>query len=173
MSTPASTPSETSEPHTKNLYKNLHTTAFAFIESLGYSAHSPAPTHMNIPLILSLRTNTYTHSFGHNYFISTAPPLQGTYTLDEFIAHLTRTTSMLESWQSEVRDICVDEAKRMVVARAGFWMKVKGEEAVENDLVWWLWMDGEGRKVERSIEFLDGVATKKLKKLMDGVAERS
>lgn len=58
----------------------------------------------------------------------------------------------------------------MVVARATYWMKVYGQtEAVENDLVWWLWMDADGKKVERSVEFIDAGAGKVVKEMIDEV----
>jgi hypothetical protein len=165
-STGASTP-----PIPSTLYTTRQKTATKFITSLSYSPTSPAP-YLNIPLILSLRTHNYTHTFGHNYFVSTAPPLQGTHDLDGFIAHITRMTALLESWDSEIRDLCVDEAARSVVVRVGYWMKVKGEEKVENDLIWWVWMDEEGRKVVRSVEFVDAAAGGEIKRGMERVRER-
>ena len=77
-------------------------------------------------------------------------------------------SSRLESWRAEVREVCVDEAKRVVVARTGYFMKARGQQsAVENDLVWWIWMDERGEKVERSMEFVDPKATEELRRLME------
>lgn len=76
---------------------------------------------------------------------------------------------MLESWDTTVTDVCVDEARRSVVVRARYGMRVKGAEVeVQNDIVWWLWMaEDEGVvKVERSVEFVDGVASGRLKEVM-------
>jgi hypothetical protein len=141
------------------LYKTLHTTALSFIHSLDQHL---TPTLLNIPKIRALRTSNYTHNWGHNYHVSTSPHLQGTKDLNEFIAHMQSMLPLLESWNTEVNDVVVDEAKEMVVVRASYWMKVRGQEEVENDLVWWLWMEGGGERVEKAVEFLDGEATRRI-----------
>lgn len=73
---------------------------------------------------------------------------------------------LLESWHTDVSDVVVDEAKKMVIVRASYWMKIKGEAHVENDLIWWLCMDESGEKVKRGIEFLDAEATGRIAELM-------
>ncbi|KAF1960617.1 hypothetical protein CC80DRAFT_589999 [Byssothecium circinans] len=157
-------------PTSSALYKTLHATALAFLNSLA-SPSSASPSSSPLPTLL---TPSYTHSFAPTYFISQTPHLQGPFNLAAFLTHLATMTARLESWKHEVRDICVDEVKRMVVVRASYFMKVRGEEAevVENDLVWWLWMDGEGGRVSRSVEVLDAVASGRLSDLMDGAGAK-
>jgi ketosteroid isomerase-like protein len=158
MSNPLSPP-----PSASPTYTSLNATALAFI-----SAHSLDPTlpsHMNFPVLESLCAPEFIHSWGHNYAVSRSPRLQGTFSFEDFKKHLETMIPALESFDATVTDIVVDEVRRKVVLRVSFGMKIKGEEAVENDLVWVLEMDGEGR-IARSTEFVDGIAAAKLKELM-------
>jgi hypothetical protein len=146
-------------PASSQIYRLLHATALAFIHSLDeYDGSSDA----DITKIRAVRTQDYTHSWGHNYFVSTKPPMQGAIDLDGFLAHMRKMLPRLESVHTCVGDVAVDEANKMVVVRASYWMKVNGHEAVENDLIWWLWMDENGEKVKRSVELLDAEATKRI-----------
>jgi hypothetical protein len=88
--------------------------------------------------------------------------MQGVLDLDGFLAHMRKMLPRLDSVHTYVSDVAVDEARRMVVVRASYWMKVKGNEAVENDLVWLLWMDESGNRVKSSVELLDAEATKRI-----------
>lgn len=75
----------------------------------------------------------------------------------------------LESWETTVTEVTVDEVKKRVVLRVSFWMVPKGtKEVVENDLLWKLEMDEGGKKVQRSTEFIDGIAAGRLKEIMMG-----
>jgi ketosteroid isomerase-like protein len=107
----------------------------------------------------------FAHTWGHNYAVSQSARLQGTLSFARFAAHLQSMLPHLESWDNEVTDVTVDEARRRVVLRVSFWMKVQGEESVENDLVWAVEVDEVG-KVRRSEEFVDAVAAGRLKELM-------
>ena len=75
----------------------------------------------------------------------------------------------LQSWETTVTDVLVDEVKRKVMLRVSFWMVPKGKgEGVENDLLWVLELaeEGGGWKVRRSTEFIDGMAAGRLKEIM-------
>ncbi|KAF2242376.1 hypothetical protein BU26DRAFT_524507 [Trematosphaeria pertusa] len=149
------------------LSTSLHATALEFLHSC--DCDPSQPTRLNHARIHAIRAPGYTHTFGPSYFVSVTPPLQGTLSTDGFIAHMERMLPMLESWDTTVTDVCVDEARRSVVVRARYGMRVKGAEVeVQNDIVWWLWMaEDEGVvKVERSVEFVDGVASGRLKEVM-------
>jgi len=92
--------------------------------------------------------------------------------LERYIAHLNTMLPRLESWDTRITDIAVDEMKRVCVVRGSYFIEVKGVgKAVENDIVWWLWMDGEGKLVERGMEFVDGVATGRIRELIRGMGE--
>lgn len=76
----------------------------------------------------------------------------------------------LENWETQVRDVVVDEARGVVVLRVGFAMRVKGaeeEETVENELMWVLKMEKwEGNmRVRRSTEFVDVAAVGRIAEL--------
>jgi ketosteroid isomerase-like protein len=120
---------------------------------------------MNFPLLESLCAPSFAHSWGHNYAVSLSPRLQGIFSFEEFKTHLEMMIPALESFDATVTDIVVDEVKRKVVLRVSFGMKIRGENVVENDLVWMLEMDEEGR-ILKSTEFVDGIAAGKLKELM-------
>jgi ketosteroid isomerase-like protein len=145
-------------------YTSLHTTALAFI-----SAQSQDPTHpsrMNFTRISALCAPDFQHSWGHNYAVAQNPRIQGTLSFELFVAHLESMLPALESWDAVVTDVTVDEVQRKVVLRVSFGMVVKGSgEVVENDLMWVLEMDEEGR-VWRSREFVDGSAAGRMKELM-------
>jgi hypothetical protein len=146
-------------------YTQLHATALAFIDA---QAQDPTqPLGMNFARIEALCTSDFEHSWGHNYSISLSPRLQGTLSFSQFTKHFEIMLPNLESYEITVTDVTVDEVMRKVVLRISFWMHAKGtEEKVENDLMWVVEMDEEGKKVRRSREFIDGVAAGRLKELM-------
>lgn len=62
----------------------------------------------------------------------------------------------------------VDETRMMAVVRGSYWMRVTGaEEVVENDTLWVLVMEGDGGRVRRSVEFMDGVSMGRARVLME------
>jgi ketosteroid isomerase-like protein len=149
-------------------YEVLRGTALAFISSLSLMPNTTTTDEVRFDMakIRAVRAPNYTHSFGHNYFVSQSPPLQGTSDLDGFMTRVASMTLKLESETNQVLAVAVDEEQRSAVARVAYQMKAPGQEPVENDLVWWLWMDAEGKKVEKSMEFVDPVATKELQARM-------
>ncbi|KAL6711011.1 hypothetical protein ACN47E_006886 [Coniothyrium glycines] len=168
-------------------YTALHTTALSFLAAQSYT---PAPPHMDLPLLRALCSPSFTHSFGHNFAVRQVPALQGVFSLDGFVAHLQGMLARLERWDVEVRAVVVDEVQGTVVCRVGYWMVAKsgegpgkgrgsrdvsvdsGEEerGVENDVVWVLEMAAGGAqgemKVKRSVEFVDAVAAGRLREVM-------
>ncbi|ORY11330.1 hypothetical protein BCR34DRAFT_601434 [Clohesyomyces aquaticus] len=163
-------PAPTHPPTATPLYKTLHTTALTFVTSL--SLHPTSPTRISTPLIRAIRTPTFRHVFGHNFFVSLSP-FSASLDTDGFIAHVSHIVPALQSWEIEVTGLVVDEVKREVVCRCSYWMGVKGGEGgkattVENDLVWWLSMcgDGDEMKVDRAVEFVDSEAGKRIMELV-------
>jgi hypothetical protein len=82
----------------------------------------------------------------------------------------------LESWKADITDVLVDTEKMKVMLRISFWMQAKGvgkADAVENDLLWVLEMEGVGSGgvgIKRSVEFVDGAAAGRLREVMMAVA---
>lgn len=153
--------------NTSTLYNALHAAAIELVRSQDQDLTQS--TRISIQRVRAIRGDNFTHTFGHNYFISTKPPFLGSLDLDCFIAHLNTMLPQLESWDTYITDVVVDEARKMCVVRASYYMKAKGaeeDEVVENDLVWWLWMSEDGTKVKRSMEFVDGVASARLGEMM-------
>jgi ketosteroid isomerase-like protein len=149
-------------------YTALHVSALTFISA--QAQNDNYPSRMAFDLHKDLIAPDFQHSWGHNYGVSKDPRLQGALSFDQFKAHLASMVPHLESWHPTVTDVVVDEMKRKVVLRISFGMVVKGEDVgVENDLVWVVEMDGEG-KVRRSVEFVDGVAAGRLKEIIMGRA---
>ncbi|KAK7181220.1 hypothetical protein PSPO01_12697 [Paraphaeosphaeria sporulosa] len=149
-------------------YDLLRGTALAFITSLSLMPNTTTLDELRFDMakIRAARAPNYTHTFGHNYFVSQTPPMKGTSDLEGFMMRVASMTLKLESETNEVKALAVDEVQGSVVARVSYQMKAPGQEPVENDLVWWLWMDAQGTKVERSMEFVDPVATQELQKRM-------
>jgi hypothetical protein len=155
------------------LYSTLHDIAIHFVHS---SALDPRKmTRIDESRIRAIRSSSgFTHSWGHSYAASLSPALSKPLDVEGFINHLKIMTPKLESWDTDVRDVMVDEARMKVVVRASYWMQPKGvekEERVENDIVWFLdLVEEEGVvKVKNSVEFVDGVAAGRLRELMMGV----
>jgi hypothetical protein len=147
------------------MYATLHNTAFAFMDA---QTQDPSQTlRMNFSRIEELCTSDFEHSWGHNYAISMNVRLQGTHSFSQFTQHLETMLPNLESWETWVTDVTVDELKRKVVLRVSFMMVPKGsKEGVENDLLWMLEMDEGAKKVRRSTEFIDGIAAGRLKEIV-------
>jgi len=157
--------------NSSKLYSTLHDTAIAFIDST--SLDPSKINRMDESRIRAIRSSNFTHSWGHNYAASLSPALSQTLDVDGFIKHLNGMTPKLESWESEVTDVIVDEARTKVIVRSSYWMQPKGvgkEERVENDLIWFLdLVEGDGEwKVSKSVEFIDGIASGRLMELMMG-----
>ncbi|XP_014555629.1 hypothetical protein COCVIDRAFT_61638, partial [Bipolaris victoriae FI3] len=150
-------------------YKSLHATSLSFITAQSFNPS--LSTRMNIPLLSSLCTPSFTHTFGHHHAVSAAPPLQGTFSFSAFAAHLGAMVPRMESWELRVADVLVDEVQMRGVVRVSYFMKVKGGgegHVVENDVLWVLGFEREGDEVKvcRSVEFVDGVAAGRLRELM-------
>ncbi|KAK3713530.1 hypothetical protein LTR37_008488 [Vermiconidia calcicola] len=104
--------------------------------------------------------------FGHKFFVSSTPPLQGEKTADGFIAHMTGMAAKLQTYTLDILDVCVDVEKRTVTQRVEFHMVPKGGEEVLNDIIFWMVMDESGEKVVRITEFVDAAAAAELAKRM-------
>ncbi|PVI01759.1 hypothetical protein DM02DRAFT_704390 [Periconia macrospinosa] len=150
----------------------LSNTALAFISSLTLLPNTtPADAvRFDMEKIRAARAPNYSHTFGHNFFVSQSPPLQGTSDLDGFMSRVAAMSLKLESEKNNVTTVAVDEQQGSVVARVSYQLKASGQEPVENDIVWWLFMDAEGTKVERSLEFVDAAATKELQTRLNASA---
>ncbi|KAL5376222.1 hypothetical protein PMIN02_011855 [Paraphaeosphaeria minitans] len=149
------------------LYKTLFSTATELIRC--QDRDDSQPTRMNLDRVRAIRTSNCTHSFGHNHMVSTMrmPMLQGELGVDAYVAHLNKMVPQMDTWEACITDIVVDETRRMCIVRASYFMKPSGaEKPVENDLVWWLWMEEGGEKVEKALEFLDGAATGRIGELI-------
>ncbi|KAG9192526.1 hypothetical protein G6011_11260 [Alternaria panax] len=157
------------------LYQSLRGTALSFIEA--QAVDQSCPERMNFALLRTHCTSSFQHSWGHNYAVSVTPPLQGTHSFDDFVKHLNFMLPKLESWKADVTNIIVDPVAMKVMLRISFWMQAKGAkeaDAVENDLLWELEMEGVGEgkvKIKRSIEFVDGAASRRLREVVMGMAK--
>jgi hypothetical protein len=174
------------EEHKSNKYTALKETALAFIDA---QRRNPAlSTGMDVDALRNLVTKSFSHSFGPTYSVSHAPRLQGPFTVEKFIEHVSAMIPQLESWDIDPTGIVVDEVGSSVVVRASYMMHVGGER-IENDIVWWLELEeglkgsetgegnevGGGWKVRKSTEIVDMGAAARIKELMmrgKGQAER-
>ncbi|KAF1976335.1 hypothetical protein BU23DRAFT_456237 [Bimuria novae-zelandiae CBS 107.79] len=147
------------------LYKILFATAVEFIRSQDQDLNQPS--RMNFDRVRAIRTSDHRHHFGHNYCVSTKPLFQGARSVEDFLAHLNAMLPKIDTWDTDITDIAVDEPRKMCVVRASYFMKpFEVNEPVENDLVWWLWMEDGGKKVKKAMEFIDPMATGRIRELM-------
>lgn len=145
-------------------YDTLMNTAERFVHMTDFT---PADNGINESKIRDLCADTYTQSWGHEYFTSTKPHLNHTLNLDGFLGHLNTMCPRLASSDAEITDMSVDERQRKVVVRATYKLLPKGApEPGVNDLVWILKLSEDGRKVESGKEFIDGEAAMKLGQLI-------
>ncbi|KAI6833023.1 hypothetical protein KC367_g6038 [Hortaea werneckii] len=144
----------------ETLYKKLTQTAKDFV-----LATSPKAAGTNEPepeRFMARLAPTFKMSWGHKFFVTTMPPLQGFVDGDAFCKHQAGMAKNLKTWSIEPTSICVDVSKRTAVVRADFFMVVPARDAVLNDIVFWITMDEAGEKVVEAIEFVDPVASAEL-----------
>lgn len=156
-------------------HQSLRTSALSFITA---QSHNPSlPSLIDFASLRRLITPQYTHTFGPAYFVSQNPKLQGAFTIDAFVEHLSGMTARLRRWDIEIKRVVVeeeeeDDAVGSVVVKVGYGMFVEGcEERVENEVVWWLDLerDREGEwRVSKSLEMVDPVAAGRIRELMMG-----
>ena len=159
--------------HASPKYTRLKTAALAFIAA---QTHTPSLAHgMDTAALRNCVTPAYAHAFGPDYAVSQAPKLQGAFKIDGFIAHTQKMIPALETWEVRIEGVVVDEVGESVAVRVKYEMRVKGVgEGIRNDVVWWLEMEegtgrGEGWRVRRSVEMVDGVAAGRIGELVLGV----
>jgi len=123
---------------------------------------TPGSNDVDSAAILSNLASNYRQDWGHSYFISTRPPLQGERDGQGFVDHMSGMAPMLETWSIDVTNTCVDTEKRSVTVRADFHMKPKNGDEVLNDIIFWMNMDETGRKLIKVTEFVDPIASAEL-----------
>jgi ketosteroid isomerase-like protein len=154
-------------------YKALFLRAVEFIDTMQRDAD--LPDLMDFDRLRACTAPDYMHDWGHNYAVSHLPKLQGKYNWAQFHQHFQMMLPRMERADTTITDINVDEHQMKVTLRVSLVVQAKGttnEEAVENDMLWFLEMveEGEEVKIRRSTEFLDMMAMKRFGDLM---AEKS
>lgn len=147
-----------------DLYDTLETTAKRFTTSL--SPSTPSSNDPNATGILSNLSPDFHSDFGHSFFVSTRPHLQGQKSGEDFVNRMKFMAPKLETWRIEITDVMVDSRKKRAMVRGDFHMMVKGGRTVVNDLVFLLGMDEDGTKVASVTEFVDAEATAEIARLM-------
>ena len=149
-----------------SLYEKLAITATGHLTSclpITPGSNDPSPE-----AILSILAPEFRIQWGHNFFVTTVPPLQGLKTGEEFVQHLQGMAKSLQTWSINITQTCVDVQNKTVVLRADFHMVPKGGEEVLNDILFWIVMNEAGDKVVKVTEFIDPVASAELAKRMKG-----
>ncbi|KAK5130906.1 hypothetical protein LTR08_001569 [Meristemomyces frigidus] len=146
------------------LYDKLTATAREFVLST-----SPKTAGGNEPdpdRFLAIVAPEFKMSWGHKFFVSTKPGLQGEISGKDFVAHQGKMCSNLQTWEIVPTSICVDVEKRSAVLRADFFMTAPNQDALLNDIVFWITMDEAGEKATGAKEFIDAVASAELAERM-------
>ena len=110
--------------------------------------------------------------FGHKFFVSTLPQLQGQKDGPGFVAHLSGMAGSLQTWSIDIISTAVDVETRTVVFRTEFHMVPKGGNKVLNEILFWMEINETGEKVARYTEFVDPVASMELARRMKGAPEQ-
>lgn len=152
------------------LYKKISATAEAHIYAL--LPRTPGSNDPDSDAILSHLDRSCRINWGHDYFVSTNPRLQGERTGEEFVAHMSGMAPALQTWKIEITNICVDVKTRSAVVRADFQMVPRNADAIVNDIIFWMMMDEDGEKIRRCTEFVDPSATMELASRMKASTPR-
>ncbi|KAI7228754.1 hypothetical protein KC343_g8006 [Hortaea werneckii] len=142
------------------LYSKLTQTAKHFV--LATSPKVPGTNEPDPQRFMAYLAPDFKMSWGHKFFVTTKPPLQGSVDGEAFCKHQAGMAKNLTTWSIEPTSICVDVSKRTAVVRADFFMVVPARDAVLNDIVFWITMDETGEKVVEAIEFVDPIASVEL-----------
>lgn len=145
-------------------YTKLAKTAQNFV--LATSPKSPGTNQTDPERFLACLAPGFRISWGHKHFVSTKPPMQGALDGEGFCQHQAGMATNLQTWRIEPTSTCVDVDKQTAVVRADFFMTAPQQEAVLNDILFWIEMDAGGEKVKSAIEFIDPVATAELMERM-------
>ncbi|KAI6899822.1 hypothetical protein KC318_g9510 [Hortaea werneckii] len=148
----------------EKLYNKLTQTAKDFV--LATSPRVPGTNEPDPERFMACLAPTFKMSWGHKFFVTTKPPLQGFMDGESFCKHQASMAKNLKTWSIEPTSICVDVVKRTAVVRADFSMLVAAHSSVLNDIVFWITMDEAGGKVVEAIEFVDPVASGELGRRM-------
>ncbi|KAF6755824.1 hypothetical protein DFP72DRAFT_302546 [Ephemerocybe angulata] len=124
-------------------------------------------TPKDLQQIIAIRAPDAVHAWGHNYLISRNPGLRDRMDNEEFHAHITSTGRYLDSGDSKVHEIVVDEHQRKATIHMSYFLVPKGsKETVENNLIWTLKFtdaeDVEKVLIQESVEFIDATASARL-----------
>lgn len=153
-------------------YQTVEKTATSFILATG--PKNPSTNDLDLDLIRSyLDTESFKASWGHSYFVGTKEGLQGQKSADEFLHHLETMSPHLGTWRIDIQSTVVDTEKCEVFVRVDFHMAAKGykaedgpDGAVVNDILFWVGLTKDGKKVTSVVEFVDPVASQELAKRM-------
>ncbi|KAK4545618.1 hypothetical protein LTR36_002571 [Oleoguttula mirabilis] len=148
----------------KELYDKLTATAKEFV--LSTSPKKAGTNEADPDRFLKTITSDFKMSWGHKFFVTTKPGLQGEISGQDFVEHQGKMVSALETWDIVPTSLCVDVEKKSVVLRADFFMVAPGQEKLLNDIIFWITMDESGGKVKDAKEFIDPVASAELAERM-------
>ena len=150
----------------QSMYDRLAVTATTHIQaSLPRTTGSTDPDPEAIKSMLDPAARI---DFGHSFFVSQTPNLQGEKTRDGFVEHLCGMATKLQTWSLDITNTSVDVEKRTVILRVDCHMVPKGGDEVLNDIIFWFVMDDTGEKVLRCTEFVDAAASAELFRRMLG-----
>src|ERR1700753_2626824 len=147
-----------------SMYDRLAATARKHLETC--KTKTPGSNDPDPEAVKSMLDASARIAFGHAFFVSTMPNLQGEKTRDGFVEHLCGMASRMQTYSLEIVNTCVDVEKRTVILRVEFHMVPKGGEEVLNDIVFWMTMNETGDKILRYTEFVDAAAGAELAKRM-------
>lgn len=145
-----------------SLYDRIYATATEAIHSLDRPKNPLI--HFDEDRLRAIRSPTFKASWGHKYMARQNPVMSQELDFDGFVRHLNRMAPALEMRDNRIQDIWVDVNRRSAIVSALLTLKVEGVEGIiEQDMLWVMRMNEDGSLVDHAIEYLDGLATEKLR----------
>ena len=78
----------------------------------------------------------------------------------------------LASLRAAINDILIDEQRMAATLQVTYYIRPEGaDETIENEMIWCLKFDEEGKKVKEGIEYLDVIASRRIKDLAEKARE--
>lgn len=153
------------------MYETIYKTAEGFCQSFKLD---PQTGRLDADLILSYRSPGCRQVWGHTYSASRTPGLDQEIDNETFMSHIQSFFGSLQNVAWDVKGIYVDEQRRAATVRICCAMSPKGvQEVIDNDMLFVLEMDEEGKKIDRLIEYADPAAVGRLFELINPIVNHA
>jgi hypothetical protein len=143
-------------------YETLRETAIECVQSMSPTLDADGHISLDTYRIRAIRAPSCMHTWGPHYFaLSRYPTPRDT---ESFISHMQRLIATLETWSVVVKDVIVDQERRIVMLQTHMPMTPKGlgskkDRTVMTEVLWYITMVEDGLLVESVKEYIDAEAS--------------